>query len=90
MSRLAASSAAELANDLSHALDVSETTNAELKQQLEEAEAVIAKVRGERRYIATRKAQHYERWNDTDSKYNMAAYASYSDVLDRLDGIDGL
>ena len=45
MSRLAASSAANLANDLSHALDVSETTSAELLQRLEEAEAVIARVR---------------------------------------------
>ena len=45
MSRLAASSAANLANDLSHALDVAETSNAELLQRLEEAEAVIAKVR---------------------------------------------
>ena len=83
-------SAAELANEL-HAqnLELQGQVDA-LSVELAESEAVIAKVQGERRYIATRKAQHYERWNDTDSEYDMAAYASYSDVLDRLDGIDGL
>lgn len=90
MSRLAASSAANLANDLTHALDVAETSNAELLQRLEEADARAAKVQGVRRYVATRKAQHYERWNDTDSDIDSALYGAYADVLARLDGIDGL
>ena len=90
MSRLAPSAAANLANDLSHALDVSETTNAELLQRLEEAEAVIAKVRGLRRYVNGRKREHYDRWNDTDDAYEADRCGIYADVLDRLDGIDGL
>ena len=80
MSRLAASSAASLANDLSHALDVAETTNAELLQRLEEAEAVIAKVREVR-----------EAWRSALGEWpgDMVDQAIRK-MVRRLDGIDGL
>ena len=45
MSRLPATSAENLANELHRALDVSEGTVADLQQQLEEANATIAAVR---------------------------------------------
>lgn len=80
MSRLAASSAANLANDLSHALDVAETSNAELLQRLEEAEAVIAKVREVR-----------EAWRSALGEWpgDMVDQAIRK-MVRRLDGIDGL
>ena len=90
MSRLAASSAANLANDLAAENDVLRSDLEQKVQELEEAEAVIAKVRGLRRHVATRKAHHYEQWNDTDSDIDAALYGAYADVLGHLDRIDGL
>lgn len=84
MSRLAASSAANLANDLSHALDVAETTNAELLQRLEEAEAVIAKVRGVRDEIVSRRGGLGHIWRQEIFDSALAW------VLRRLNAVDGL
>ena len=90
MSRLAASSVANLANDLSHALDVAEATNADLLQQLEEAEAVIAKVRKVRARVAG-----WERGAEADAAgpYGTRREAeadAYGDVLWLLSKVDGL
>ena len=81
MSRLAASSAANLANDLSHALDVAEATNADLLQQLEEAEVVIAKVRKVRANLS---------YCPGDDDWDIGYAEGREYAADLLDGIDGL
>ena len=76
-------SAADMANDLAHALSVSEATVADLQQQLEEANATIIAVRAVRDWAASRRRLHYDR-SDADQA------AAYALVLRMLDGVDGL
>lgn len=84
------STPAEIANDATAEADVLRTEVADLLQQLEEANAVIDKVRGIGRYVAARKAEHYERWNDTDSMRDCDLYGAYADLQYRLNKVDGL
>jgi len=82
--------AQELANDLAHQLELTEAERDEAVRERDEALAVVDKVRHLRRYVHARKREHYERWNDTDDRYEADRCGIYADVLDRLDGIDGL
>ena len=79
---------ADLANDLSHALDVSETTNAELLQRLEEAEAVASQVRALRDEF--KRSLEYAGIDASKSKHALGRWGALLDVCIALDGIDGL
>lgn len=89
MSRLPATSAANLANDLEHALTVCEQQLADTVQQLEEANALIDGVRIARGIIRqqvdtlTRSA-----WSDRSSV--RIRLDDYRTVLDLLDEVPGL
>ena len=91
MSRLAASSAANLANDLSHALDVAEATNAELLQQLEEAEARADKVRAVRQRIHDEASDmlvgRYIWTGDPEARGRYDALLFAQRLLDEVDGL---
>ena len=90
MSRLAASSAANLANDLSHALDVAETTNAELLQRLEEAEAVITRVRKVRDGLRHSYEVFWADWGTPPDRYRIGMHDQAKNAVRSLDRIDGL
>jgi len=90
VSRLAPTARANLANELAHALDVSEATVAELVQRLEEAEAVIAGARKVRARVATAEEAGRRCWKSGGEIYVLGHTDALAQVAAWLDQVDGL
>lgn len=80
---------AEIANDADHALAISEATNADLLQQLEEANAVIDGCRNVRG-IVRQQVRMLQRSAWSDQRSTQIRLDDYRTVLDLFDEVDGL
>lgn len=90
MSRLPATSAENLANELHRQLELVEFERDEAIRERDEAQAVIEQCRKVRQSLNRTLTMHYRRWNEDDRTEDAAACAAFTVAIGMLDKVDGL